>query len=311
MRGMDGVRERGFWRRRGGSAFLALLLVSVAGCAGSTLGSGVGERWLEEAPYYAGSGSSGLSAVAWTPVTFQVQAADAQAMGPESGEGSAVARLLDEMNRHLAALAEGSASAGPVGAHVPLVQVDAPAGRAPDVEFGCEFDTMDECVEPGEAMAGPQDGTPRMRLAVARPSGEWTLGAAEAMADAGAEGLLVLTLEVGYYWPRQTNWRGSKAVDLGTGRTESLPWLTSLDDPVAVLQLTGALVGPDGRATRIGAEGLLVRRTPLLASGFGFRALISDAEVEEALTARVGDEADGPLVWQVALETLVQELVEG
>ncbi|HZA51832.1 MAG TPA: hypothetical protein VE549_13900 [Myxococcaceae bacterium] len=35
----------------------------------------------------------------------------------------------------------------------------------------------------------------------------------------------------------------------------SLPWLTSLETPVSVLQLTGALIDRSGQAVRIGAEG--------------------------------------------------------
>ena len=48
-----------------------------------------------------------------------------------------------------------------------------------------------------------------------------------------------------------------------------LTWLTSLDDPVQVLQLTGVLVAPDGRVLRVGAEGVLARRTGMAASMAG------------------------------------------
>lgn len=36
-----------------------------------------------------------------------------------------------------------------------------------------------------------------------------------------------------------------------------------------VLQLTGALIDRDGKAVRIGAEGMLARRTRLLVSSIG------------------------------------------
>jgi hypothetical protein len=147
-----------------------------------------------------------------------------------------------------------------------------------------------------------------MRLAVGRPSEEWARGAAQALGSAGADELLVLTLEVGQYWPRYTNWRGSKAVHLGTEHTTSLPWLTSMDTPVQVLQLTGALVGPDGKAIRIGAEGMLARRTPLIISGLGGQALISDEDVSALMSARREDLPGRPLVWEVALHTLLDQL---
>jgi len=87
-----------------------------------------------------------------------------------------------------------------------------------------------------------------------------------------------------------------------------LPWLTSLETPVSVLQLTGALVGRDGRAVRIGAEGLLAKRTGLVASAFGLQALLSDEDVQQLRTTRRDDLAGRPLVWQAALRSLVAEL---
>ena len=207
---------------------------------------------------------------------------------------------MEALNGYLAELAPGRL-AGPVRP---------PRGTQPDVRFGCETDGIGECVIPDEGPAyGP--GHIRMRLAVGRPSLEWVESAAAAMGDAGADRLLLITLETGQYWPRQTSWRGSKAVDLGTDRTVPLPWLTSLETPVTVLQLTGALVGRDGRAIRIGAEGLQARRTPILASGFGAQALLTDEDVRRLLSERLEDRPDRPLVWQVALRDLVRDLTGG
>src|SRR5690606_5469951 len=120
--------------------------------------------------------------------------------------------------------------------------------------------------------------------------------------------VLVLTLEVGQYFPQQTNFAGAKAVDLGTDHTVRLPWLTSLETPVSVVQLTGALVNRQGRAVRIGAEGMLARRTGLVQSGFGLQALIRDEDVAALRSARRADLPGEPLVWQVALQNLVSGL---
>lgn len=87
-----------------------------------------------------------------------------------------------------------------------------------------------------------------------------------------------------------------------------LPWLMSLETPVSVLQLTGALIGRAGRAVRIGAEGLLARRTGIIAAGFGAQALVTDEDVEQLRTRRREDLPGRPLVWQVALRTLVERL---
>ena len=59
---------------------------------------------------------------------------------------------------------------------------------------------------------------------------------------------------------------------------------------------------------RIGAEGLLARRTPFAVSALGAQALISDEDVEKVRTARRDDLPGKPLVWQEALKSLVAQL---
>ncbi len=126
--------------------------------------------------------------------------------------------------------------------------------------------------------------------------------------SAGATHLLLVTLEGGQYWPRQTGWRGSKSVELGSGYVLPLPWLTPVETPVSVLQLTGVLVGRDGRGVRIGAEGIAAQRTPLLASAVGAQRLITDEDVDRARSVRREDLPDQPLAWRAALSRLVSDL---
>jgi hypothetical protein len=147
-----------------------------------------------------------------------------------------------------------------------------------------------------------------MKLAVGRPSETWVTPVRRSMDHAGAAGTLVITLEVGEYWPPPKDLLGRKEVRLGDGYDVPVPWLTSLDQPVSVLQLTGALVGRDGRAVRIGAEGLVARRTSLLVSLVGGQALIRDEDVESLRTKLRDDLPGRPLVWQEALRNLVAEL---
>src|SRR5690606_25662963 len=192
-------------------------------------------------------------------------------------------------------------------------RVSAVAHRAtttpPDVQFGCLTEmgvAGNDCAERGDSALGR--GRQQMRLAVGRPSPEWIAWMNEVMEARGAARALVLTLEVGQYLPRQRGLRGAKEVELGTGHTRSLPWLTSLETPVAVLQLTGALVGRDGKAVRIGAEGLLARRTGILAAGFGAQALLTDEDIAGLQELRRHDRPRQPLVWQAALHDLVRGL---
>ena len=99
-----------------------------------------------------------------------------------------------------------------------------------------------------------------------------------------------------------------KSVELGTGYTTALPWLTSLETPVTVLQLTGALVDRQGRAVRIGAEGILAVRTPLLASGLGAQRVLSPDDVDRARVLKDAGRPGQPLVWRAALCTLIGQL---
>jgi len=147
-----------------------------------------------------------------------------------------------------------------------------------------------------------------MRLAVGRPSTEWITAARAAIDEAGADHALVITLEIGQYWTRQTGLRGAKSVELGTQHIMPLPWLTSLEAPVSVLQLTGALVDREGKAVRIGAEGILARRTSLMGSAVGLQRILRDEDIEQARSLKRDDLPGQPLAWQVALRHLVEQL---
>ena len=276
---------------------LVILASALSACAGSTVGSGVGDRMLEEPPYYAGRlVPIAERSLAVMPIGYQRGAAQSPIFEPEGDAGSPLAALLDEMNAYLAdSLDVGVALAG--GTTLP--------GTAVDVMFRCVTDTFEDC-------AFPEDGSdPQMRLAVARPSQEWATALAASLEQAGAAYALMITLEFSDYWIYQRNLRGSKEVRLGTDNHVDLPWLTSLETPVSVLQLTGAVIDREGRAVRIGAEGLLARRTSMIVSVIGGQALISDEDVDALRTQRREDLDGDPLAWKVALRALVHGLTGG
>ena len=75
-----------------------------------------------------------------------------------------------------------------------------------------------------------------------------------------------------------------------------------------MLQLTGTLIDRDGRAIRIGAEGLFARRTGVLVTSLGGQELLTDEDVERVRTVRRDELLGRPLVWQAALRNLVAEL---
>jgi len=294
---------------------VVLLLLILGGCAstGSTLGSGVGDRFLARAPYYAGARAAQVAseggAVGHLPVSFQSGASQPGIFDPAVGE--AMEALLREMNAYLDSL-------GLTHRLVDGGRISAVAHQStrfpPDVQFGCSTvsgDPEDDCALDGDTVLGREHMS--MRLAVGRPSGEWVDWIGQVMSDTGTSQTLVISLEVGQYLTRQRGLRGAKEVELGTGNVQALPWLTSLETPVAVLQLTGAVVASDGRAIRIGAEGLLARRTSMRVSALGAQELIGDADVQELRVARRDDLPGAPLAWRAGLQTLVTQLlgVEG
>jgi hypothetical protein len=283
-----------FPRRARPASFFALLTLTA--CAGSTIGSGVGDQHLEHPPWYAGDRVARDTRIAHLPITYQRGSQQDPIFEPAGSPGTPVASLLTEMNRYLDSLAI-------------TTRLDAGGvrGTPPDVMFGCVTDAAGDCVS--DPLGEVQDINRRtLRLAVGRPSDAWVESLRSATAATNASRTLLITLEVGQYWTRQRNLRGSKEVELGTGYSVDVPWLTSLETPVTVLQLTGALLAPDGDAIRIGAEGLFARRTRLLVSAVGEQELLSNDDVERLRTLRRTDLAGNPLVWQAALRSLVAEL---
>ena len=274
------------------SVLCALCSVSCAS-TGATFRSGVGDKMLEHPPWFAGRNDPvNASAIGHFPVAYQRGAGQSVIFEPKGGPATPMGKLLVEMNRYLDSLRGREAYEGvpPTGA-VP-----------PDVTFGCLTGTPDgDCLEEDE----------KMRLAVGRPSSQWIQWAASLGGNDSAAHSLVITVELSQYLLRQQGILGKKVLELGTGYTANFPWLTSLDTPVQVVQLTGALIARDGRALRIAAEGMLARRTDLLTSSIGGQNLITDEEIEQLRLQRRDDLPGQPLAWQVAMRNLVLALTVG
>lgn len=283
---------------------LAISILTACSSTGATFRSGVGDAFPEHPPYYAGVPRQAVGAdasrIGHLPIVFQRGASQGAMFDPSSGPGTPTAALLAEMRAYLDTLV-GAAS----------VRLAAPTGGGspPDVRFGCLTDggmPDDDCTVDDNSALGR--GRQQMKLAVGRPSPEWTARMRETMATATVSRAVVITLEVGQMLLRQRGLAGSKELELGTGHTARFPWLTSLETPVAVLQLTGAPVDQEGKAIRIGAEAFQAKRTPFLLSSAGAQALLLDEDVTEARTRRREDLPGQPLAWKVALRHLVEHL---
>jgi len=281
------------------------LLAFTTACAttGATFKSGVGDTYFDHPPFYAGAGVASTTSVGYFPIAYQRGTTTPSMFDLRADAGTPMGALLDDMNRYLDSL----------GVAKRLVVVGG-RGTPPDVMFGCRTNGMlpDDCVDRDSLEGAPRGifnkDVGALRLAVGRPSKDWTTWADSTMAAANVSNALVLTLEVGDYYLQQKGLKGSKQVELGTGYTVSFPWMTSLDTPVNVLQLTGALMDREGKAVRIGAEGMLAKRTSFKVSVLGAQSMVSDEDVAALRTARREDLPGQPLVWQVALRGLVREL---
>lgn len=296
-------------KRAAGIAGIAAI-ASLLAAFGSPGLAQVSDRDLEKPPYYAGKAPAADVRVGHFPIVYQAGGSHEAIFDPAGAPGSAVAALLEEMNAWLLG-AEATVPLSPAGAGS-VEGVPDGAGRPapngpPDITFGCEADPSGECVERDPEEALGRSGT-RMRLAHTGPSRAWREWARETLREAGVDAAVVLTLEVGQYWIRQKGLRGDKRVELGTGHVQALPWVTSLETPVTVLQLTGALVDAEGRVRRIGAEGLVARRTAFRLSVIGAQELITEEDVEELRSTRRDDLAGHPLAWHAALRSLVEGL---
>jgi hypothetical protein len=274
------------------------LVAATAACAtaGATYQSGVAPKTFDRPPFYAGNAApSSGSPVVHLAIRYQRGAEQAPLFEPKGDAGSPAATLVAEMNAFLDSLAVSKRAAASA----------TEVGTPPDVRFGCPVDAAGDCTEEGEVQG---DGSNRrLELSVGRPSQEWITWLGGAL-DASTDQALLITLELGQYWPRQKGLSMSKEVQLGTNYSVSVPWLTSLEKPVAVVQLTGAVVGRDGKAVRIGAEGMMAKRTNIGLSALGAQMLVSDDDIEKLRSARREDLPGQPLVWQVALRTLVGQL---
>jgi hypothetical protein len=277
------------------TAVLAVLAaLPLIGCA-TTMGSGVAPARLDRPPYYAGDGLLPASAVvAHASITYQLTATGPGAHGPSGRAGSAVAGLLAEMNAYLDELGVSAS-----------LSLDGVRGRPPDVRFGC--------LSPGRALCdmavpgGDRRARPEHWLDVTRPSGAWVDGVARALEAAGATHILVLHLELSEYWPRAL--LPVPILELGTDHHQELRWYTDTEAPVQVLQLTGALLDAEGRALRIGAEGLTAATSGLVMTLLAVQRTIGERDVEWLRTAHRDDLPGQPLVWATALRTLVTRLL--
>jgi len=248
---------------------------------------------FDRPPYYDGKPKGAVKPAAHVGVRYRTEPGS---LDPTPERSQALAAVLDSLNAELSRL----------GLTVALAPEPSSKERAPDVAFGCRRGGTGSDGLPLSASEIDTREPRRMVFEVEDASKKWR-EELKAAAGTNVKGIVSVQLGFGEYWVRQKDWKGNKVIDLGATRSMPLTWLTSLDDPVQVLQLTGALVAPDGRVLRVGAEGLLARRTGMAASMVGAQEVLTEEELKR-LTEPSASGA-GPL-WRAALRDLVTGLLE-
>ncbi|MBC8180452.1 hypothetical protein H8E88_04940 [candidate division KSB1 bacterium] len=148
-----------------------------------------------------------------------------------------------------------------------------------------------------------------MVLIVTQPSKVWQ-EKWQAAIDGKADYTIMVSLGISAYRINMKNWKGSKEIQIGTGYGVDLPWLTSMDDPIPVVQLTGTLLDKNGKIIRAGAEGFFVKKTSFFKSIIGWQNLITKEDVDKIINEHQRkDLADNPLAWKVAVQNLIANLL--
>ena len=268
---------------------LAVLVVALAAASPALAGGTRGN--FDRPPYVDGKPKGAVRPAAHAPVIFR---SEPGSLDPGPDKSPALAALLDSLAEEIGRLGLTPALAG-----------ESSAG-SPDVAFGCRRGGTGSDGMPLASDEIDEREPRRMAFDVEDAKKTWRDWLRTATADS-IRGVVTVQLGFGEYWVRQKDWKGNKVIDLSSARAMPLEWLTSLDDPVQVLQLTGALVSRDGKIQRVGAVGLIARRTGMTASVLGAQEVLTEPDLK-ALQAT----AEGSVpVWRVALRELVALLLEG
>jgi len=111
-------------------------------------------------------------------------------------------------------------------------------------------------------------------------------------------------------YPRADQGLFGKKVVLGEGHEVPQPFFRAELQPLQVLQVTGAVVAPDGRVLAAGAEGIYAVDTPFTAQVFNLQKEIDPEQIRAILAELRREELPGqPLKWEAALDNLVYRLL--
>jgi len=271
-----------------------ILLLSLSGCATlEQYAVGRSDR-LSGAPFFVdyAASSQPFGPVLALPISLDATTAAAYT---SSGRAEALAPLLEALNDALA------------GSGCCMMGTAIAAEGAPDLYVGS--------LEGDDAPAGtgiermPHEIYPPMLAHLVKPRGAWLAALRQQAANHDASRVVLIHLSFTQY-PKAQRGRFGKQVVLGTGYETPIRFLSAIDQPVEVIQLTGLLLDADGKVLRGGAQGMVSQDSEFLLQAADIRREIGPLAIQQLTNHERRDDLPGaPLKWQAALDQLLANLL--
>jgi len=161
-----------------------------------------------------------------------------------------------------------------------------------------------------EMMRNENDKYPPMIIHIEKPSKEWKTALAQSLTAVNGNYLLIMQLSFDDY-PKADQGMFGKKVVLGTDYEQGLNFLTAIDKPIEVLQLTGMLLDREGNILRAGSEGILAKDTPFSLQIFDIEKEIDKKAIDQLIQNERREDLPGqPLKWKVAIDNLLIKILK-
>lgn len=171
------------------------------------------------------------------------------------------------------------------------------------------FESFDAPPE-AKHMRNENDKYPPMIIHIEKPAKEWKTALLQSLTAVNGNFLVIMNLSFAEF-PKADKGLVGKKVVLGIHYEQSLNFLTAIDKPVEVLQITGMLLDREGNILRAGSEGILAKDTPFSLQIFNIQKEIDRKAIDKLINEeRREDLPDKPLKWKVAVNNLYAKLLE-
>ncbi len=154
------------------------------------------------------------------------------------------------------------------------------------------------------------DKYPPVVLHLDKPSKKWRDDFSKQFSETDGNYFLMIWIGFSEY-PKADKGIFKKKVVLGTGYEREIRFLSAIDKPVEVLQITGVLLDKKGNVVRAGAEAFFHEDTPFWVQVLEMSKSIDDKSLHNVILEEKRDDLPGnPLAWKVAVHHLLHQLTQ-